>query len=191
MMTRPYRSVPAALVALTLVVSGCETYTPSLRHPHLATLTPSEAEMDCQQIDRAIDRADSVRWLIRDDGGHLESSSHRSARYAANVLIVPLSILLMHPGGYIGDEGHAVLDAADKRIRELLQLKRSRECAPRATTLYGLNDMVLLRELESVQAELDARLGDEEWLLKERTRLLDGLRVVPPPLEKSAVGGQK
>ena len=47
--------------------------------------------------------------------------------------------------------------------------------------LYGLNDMAMLRELDAVQRELDARLGDEEWLLKERTRLLDGLRVVPPP----------
>ena len=190
-MTRRRPCLAATTVlTMALVVSGCETYAPSMRHPHLSTPTAIEIEMDCRQLDRAIDRADSVRWLIRDDGGHLESSTHRSARYAANVIIVPLSVFVMQPA-YIGDEGHAVLDAADKRIRELLQLKRTRECPSRPTTLYGLNDMALLRELELVQAELDARIGDEEWLLKERTRLLDGLRVVPPPPEPAAAGGLK
>ncbi len=136
--------------------------------------------MECAQIDVAIDRADTVRWLIRDDRGTLESSSQRSARHAANVLIIPLSILLLHPG-YIPSPGHEVLDAADARIRELLQLKRAHGCSPRTTHIDGMNDIALLAELEALQAKLDAKTGEEDALFKERTRLLDGLRIVPAP----------
>ena len=152
----------------------------SMRHPTLAGLTEPERLMECAQIDVAIDRADTVRWLIRDDRGTLESSSQRSARHAANVFIVPLSILLLSPG-YIPSPGHEVLDAADARLRDLLKLKRSRGCSPRTTCIPGMNDIAVLAELESLQAKLDAKSGDEDALLKKRTRLLDGLRIVPPP----------
>ncbi len=107
--------------------------------------------MDCQQIDLSIDRADTVRWLIRDDGGTLETSSHRSARYTGNVFVIPISLLSYFPT-YIGDGGHAVLNAADGRIRELLQLKRDRGCPARATALPGMDELAVLAELETVQA---------------------------------------
>jgi hypothetical protein len=73
-----------------------------------------------------------------------------------------------------------LLDAADGRIRELLQQKRSRDCRPRATAMADMDDAALLRALESIQVKLDAG-GDEAALLYERTGLLDNLRVVPAP----------
>lgn len=83
--------------------------------------------------------------------------------------------------GFEPDRRGGVLSAADARIRELLQLKRARTCPPRATTLPGMNDIALLIELESVQAKLVSGSGDDVPLFQERTRLLDGLRIVPDP----------
>jgi len=164
-------------VAIGLVLAAC-SYQPSMQHPKLPALAPIDTTMDCRQIDVAIDRADTVRWLIRDDGGRLETSNHRAARYTANFILVPLSVLAMSPA-YMPDGGHAVLDAADGRIRELLQLKRDRGCPQRATALPEMDDLALLGELEAVKADFGAGRVDEEQMLKRCTRLLDGLRLVP------------
>jgi hypothetical protein len=166
-------------LALALTLASCVTYEPSIKHPTVAPPGSAEQKMDCAQIDVALDRADTVRWVIRSDGGELETSSDRAARYAANVVLaVPLSILLSRPG-YFPDGGHAVLNAVDGRILAMLQLKRSRGCPPRATALPGKDDLTLLGELEPVQAMIDAGKGDEGVLFEQRTRLLDGLRLMP------------
>jgi len=167
------------MLAAAALLAGC-SYQPSLRHPKLPALVPIETTMDCRQIDHAIDRADTVRWVIRDDGGQLETSGERAARYTGNFLLVPLTMLGGVPVA-MADGGHAVLNAADGRIRQLLQLKRDHGCPPRATTLPGTDDLALLRELDALQQQLDAGQGDEAVLFKARTRLLDGLRVVPAP----------
>jgi hypothetical protein len=151
-----------------------------LGKPTLTPLTAVEKTMDCPQIHLAIDRADTVRWMIRDDGGKLETSGDRAARYAGNVVLVPLSVLLTvglksFSPLVIGDGGNALLNAADGRIIELLQLKRARRCEPRATSLPGMDDLALLVQLESVQAGT----ASESVLFAERTKLLDALRVVP------------
>jgi hypothetical protein len=160
-----------------LALAAC-SYQPSMQHPKLPALVPIDTTMACPQIDVAIDRADTVRWLIRDDGGRLETSSHRAARYTGNFILIPLSVLGGSPT-MMADGGHAVLDAADGRIRELLQLKRDRGCPPRATALPELDDLALLGALEATQADFGAGRVDEEQMLKQRTKLLDGLRLVP------------
>jgi hypothetical protein len=167
-----------------LALTAC-SYQPSMQHPTLPALVPIDTTMDCRQIDVAIDRADTVRWLIRDDGGNLETSGHRAARYTGNFVLVPLSVL---GGGFpimMTDGGHAVLNAADGRIRELLQLKREHACPPRATAVPERNDLALLDELEAVQADFGAGRVDEEQMLTRRTKLLDNLRLIPPPGGKS------
>jgi hypothetical protein len=168
----------SATLAAALSLAAC-SYQQSLRHPKLPPLVPIDLTMDCRQIDLTLDRADTVRWLIRDDGGKLETSGHRAARYAGNAIVIPISLISYFPT-YIPDGGHTVLNAADGRIRELLQLKRDRGCPPRATALPGLDDLALLVELEGVQAQLDGDRGKESELLERRTTLLDGLRVVSP-----------
>jgi len=165
-----------AVLSIGLLLGAC-TYQQSLQHPKLPPLVPIDRTMNCRQIDLAIDRADTVRWLIRDDGGSLETSGHKAARYAGNAVLTPII------GGplpmYIGDGGNTVLSAADERIRELLLLKRDRSCSPRATTLQGMDDLTLLVELEAVQVQFDAGRGEQSELFRQRTKLLDGLRVVP------------
>lgn len=175
-----HRAWISATAAVALALAACADR--PLRNPTLTPLTASEKTMDCPQIHLAIDRADTVRWLIRDSGGRLETGNARVARYAVNVIVIPLSVLVMHPIlGFADDGGHAVLNAADGRIRELLQVKHAHGCPPRATGLPGMDDLALRSELESVQAGIDAGRGEESELFKERTRLLDGLRLMPVP----------
>ena len=176
-MMRPSRAAFATAPGLALTVCS---YQPSMRHPKLPALVPIDTTMGCPQIDLAIDRADTVRWLIRDDGATLETSAHRSARYTANFLLVPVSVLAMNPM-YLPDSGHAVLNAADERIRGLLQLKREHACPPRATAVPERDDLALLGELEAVQADFGAGRIEEEQLLTQRTKLLDNLRLVQLP----------
>lgn len=167
------------LLTASTLVCAC-AYQPTIQHPELPALAPIESTMDCPQIDLAIDRADTVRWVIRDDGGKLETDGEQAARYASNVVLFSLSFFAGVPT-LIGDSGHKVLDAADVRIKGLLQLKRERNCAPRATALQGIDDRALLLEFDAAQAQLDAGSGEESRLFDERTRLLDGLRVLPSP----------
>jgi hypothetical protein len=166
--------------ALGLALTAC-SYQPSMQHPTLPALVPIDTTMDCRQIDLAIDRADTVRWLIRDDGGSLETSSHRAARYTGNFVLVPLSVIGGGLPVMMTDGGHTVLNAADGRIRELLQLKREHACPPRATAVPELDDLALLGEIEAVQADFGAGRVDEEQMLTRRTKLLDNLRLIQPP----------
>jgi hypothetical protein len=162
-------------LAVALSLAACVAYAPSITHPTLAPPGSAEQTMDCARLDIALDRTDTVRWVIRDDGGTLETSSNRAAGY---VLAVPLSLLVRSPV-FFGGGGHAVLNAADGRILQLLQVKRSRGCPARATALPGKNDLTLLGELESIQGRIDAGKADEALLLEERTSLLDHLRLMP------------
>jgi hypothetical protein len=171
-------------VIVVLLLTGACTYHQSLRHPKLPQLAPIETSMDCPEIDLAIDRADTVRWVIRDDGGNLETTGQKAARYAGNVVVVPLSLLSYFPT-YIDDGGHAVLHAADARIQELLLLKRERGCPPRTTAMPGVDDATVLTQLEVVQAALESGGGNQAHLFDEQTRLLDGLRIVPPAVSQS------
>lgn len=178
-MKRASRASFAAALGLSL--TAC-SYQPSMQHPKLSALAPIDTTMDCRQTDVAIDRADTVRWLIRDDGAKLETDAHRSVRYTANALLITASLLSLNPNPpYLQDGGHAVLNAADERIRGLLQLKREHDCPARPTALPELDDLALLGELEALQSDFGAGRIEEEQMLTRRTRLLDNLRLVQSP----------
>lgn len=144
-----------------------------MSHP----VRPQEAALDCGQLDLAILKTDTVRWVIRDDGATLETSAERGSRYAANVLVIPLSIPF--GGGYIRDHGSAVLDAADHRILGLLRLKREHGCPPRDTAETGMTDLRMLEVLEPLMPEANDL---DRQALDRRTALLDKLRApIPAP----------
>lgn len=170
------RGSSIAVLAGTML-AGCG-YNPSVMHPKLAEPKAADITLSCEQIDLAIDRADTVRWVIRDDGGELESDKERAARYSANVVVVPLSLLAMFPFA-IPDGGHGVLDAADQRMLALLELKRDRRCPARPTTFPGKDEFALAADIEALQARIAGTEGRSKPLLAEKTRLLDGLRVLP------------
>jgi hypothetical protein len=145
---------------------------PTINHPVSHAVQSKEALLDCEQLTLAILKADTVRWVIRDDEGKLETGGERASRYAANVLVIPLSIALRQPFA-IGDQGTAVLDAADRRIVGLLRLKRDRSCQPKETAQPGMTDLQMLQALEPLLpdgGELDRQALDR------RTNLLDKLR---------------
>jgi len=167
---------PTAILA-GVALTGC-SYNPSVVHPTMAEPTAADIALSCSQIDQAIDRADTVRWVIRDDGGELESDNERAARYSANVIVVPLSLLGMFPVA-IPDGGHGVLDAADQRLLALLELKRDRRCPARPTTFPGKDELAVMADVEALQTRMAGEEGRSKPLLAERTRLLDGLRVLP------------
>jgi hypothetical protein len=161
-----------------LAASGCASggYRPTIEYPKAALKKPADSSYDCAQLDAAILRVDTVRWVIRDDGGRLETTGHRVARYAGNVLIFPLT-----SGGYLTDGGHAALDAADHRILELLRLKRTRGCPARPTAEADMTDLQMLDVLEPL---MPADGSPDRKALDRRTALLDHLRGdLPPPAE--------
>jgi len=171
-------AVPGIIAGALLLVS-C-SYQQSVIHPRMAAPTAADIALSCGQLDLAIDRADTVRWVIRDDGGELETSGEKAGRYAANAIIVPIS-LLTYTGNYIKDGGHAVLNAVDQRLLKLLELKRDRHCPARETSVAGSDDRALADELEAVQVRIENGDGNQAEQFEARTRLLDGLRVVPLP----------
>ena len=157
---------------------GC-AYRPMIQHPAEA-VRPEYASYDCSQLDAAILKIDTVRWVIRDDGGELETSGHKAARYAGNFLMVPLSWGLGSPG-YLDDGGHAVLNAADYRILELLRLKRALGCPAAATAEPGMTDLQMLEVLEPL---MSATESPDRQTYDRRTALLDRLRTpLPTPAE--------
>jgi hypothetical protein len=170
-------AVAAFAGALSLAACG---YQQSVLHPRMPLPSLAESEVSCPQLDRAIDRADTVRWVIRDDGGELESEDEKAGRYTANVLIVAVTLAAGMPD-YLRDGGHGVLDAVDVRLIALLLIKRERECRARPTAIPGLDDYAMANELQALQSRIEGEEGRAKPLLDERTRLLDGLRVMPPP----------
>lgn len=161
------------IMLASLAVAAC-AYQPTIEHPMSHPVMPGDAALDCEQLDLAILRTDTVRWVIRDDGGSLETSKERGSRYAANVIVIPLSLAV--GGGYIRDHGSAVLDAADRRILGLLRLKRERGCPARDTAEPAMTDLQMLAVLEPLMPED----GDpDRAALDRRTALLDKLRALP------------
>jgi hypothetical protein len=159
---------------------GC-AYRPMIQQPAEA-VRPEYSSYDCSQLDAAILKIDTVRWVIRDDGGELETSGHKAARYAGNFLMIPLSLGAGGPV-YLNDGGHAVLNAADHRILQLLRLKRARGCPAAATAEPGLSDLQMLEVLEPLMAATES---PDRQTYDRRTALLDRLRTpLPVPPESS------
>lgn len=188
-MERRRTAVAAVFGALACTGLAACSYQPTIRHP---TLSGAEQEMirDCASLDTAILKADTVRWVIRDDGGELLTAAAREARIAANVaLMVATTIatwdLLLVPslGGIDDRSGHAVLDAADLRIVDLLRIKKQQACADRPTSRPGISDLQMLELLEPL---VDTARVPDRAALDERTALLDELR---EPVPASAAPG--
>lgn len=99
--------------------------------------------------------------------------------------MVPLSWGLGSPG-YLDDGGHAVLNAADYRILELLRLKRALGCPAAATAEPGMTDLQMLEVLEPL---MSATESPDRQTYDRRTALLDRLRApLPVPPESSLPG---
>lgn len=166
-----------SIVVACLATCGCVAYDPTIQHVMEPTVKPEDATYDCRQLEAAILRVDTVRWVIRDDGGTLESSGHQAARLASN-------LFLILGGGYVDDGGHAVLNAVDQRIAYLLRLKRDHGCPASATSEPGMTDLQMLEALDPL---LPPAKNLDRQALDKRTSLLDHLRApLPEPPESGS-----
>jgi hypothetical protein len=166
----------SSIVVACLATCGCAAYHPTIQPVKAQTVKPEDATYDCSQLEAAILRVDTVRWVIRDDGGTLETSGHQAARFAGN-------LFLILGGGIMGDDGNAVLNAADQRICYLLRLKRDQGCPASATSEPGMTDLQMLEVLGRLMPP--NRTADRHTL-DQRTLLLDHLRApLPAPSASS------
>ena len=163
----------AAATACAVLLAAC-SYQPTIRHPSLAPAGPREAGLDCAGLDRAILKADTVRWVIRDDGARLLTDGEHAAVIAGNVAVLVLTTLAMAPTAP-GDFGETKLAAADERVMSLLRLKREHGCPAAPTSDPERTDLALLARLEAIDAGLRTKSVDQRTALDEQTRLLDGL----------------
>lgn len=171
------------LLSVLGAAAGCSHH-PTITYPDLPEVGAREAALDCPGIELSIARTDTVRWVMREDGAHLLTSSDILGRL---VLGVASSGILTPP-----EEGHYALDDVDRRLRDLLALKRDKGCAASRTAHPGMSDLQLLERLSELM-DRKVEAGSERQRLHERTRLLDGLRAVDQVVNQSrrseAIGG--
>jgi len=179
-----WRSAGRGVAVVGFVCAGtlaaCHHH-PTIAYPKAVEAGPTEAAFDCPRLDDAILKADAVRWVIRQDGARLLSPDEQDARVAGDVALIAASVLacfLCPPVAVFGDEGHAVLDRADRRVLSLLKIKADKGCPAQPTSLTGMNDLQLYAAASALVAE-EARKDpatDVAATRVERMRLLDGLR---------------
>lgn len=161
------------LLPMLLAVTGCSHHA-TITYPRLPEVGEREAALDCAGIDRSIARTDTVRWVMREDGAHLLTGPEIFGRRTVEAAGIFSPPFILVPVVY---EGHFALNDIERRLRDLLALKRDKSCGPSLTAHPGMTDLQLLDRLTELMDSAD-KSGSERRRLDERTRLLDGLRAV-------------
>ena len=185
MNARARRCVAIATVGFICAWScnACQ-HRPTIAYPKSVEAGPTEAAFDCPRLDDAILKADAVRWVMRQDGARLLSPDEKDARVAGDVALIAASLLtcfLCPSMPVLGDDGHALVDGADRRLLSLLKLKADKACPAVPTAIPSMDDLQLYAAVSTLVAE-EARKDPGSNLRQiraERLRLLDGLRPAP------------
>jgi hypothetical protein len=168
-----------AAVCWSVLLTAC-THHPTIAYPKLTEAGTIESGFDCVRLDDAILKTEAVRWVMRQDGARLISPEERVGRFTTDVAtsVASCFFTLCISPVYLGEEGHAMLDSADKRLLSLLQLKQSHACAARNTALAGMTDLQMYDTVAKLVAQESAKVPNPPVgeLRAERMRLLDGLR---------------
>jgi hypothetical protein len=172
-------TLPAALL-IAGHLAACQ-HQPTISYPKLPAAGQVEAGFDCARLDDAILKTEAVRWVMREDGARLLSPGERFARTTADVatsVAASVACLFCFSPVWLGEEGHAALDGADRRLLSLLKLKQDKQCAERPTALAGVSDLQMhdAVALLLVQESQNQPRPDVGALRAERMRLLDKLR---------------
>jgi hypothetical protein len=172
-----FRWAAAAVVLVSFI--AC-THRQTITYPKLTEAGTIESGFDCARLDDAILKTEAVRWVMRQDGARLISPEERAGRVTTDVLATAAACVFTWciAPVYLGEEGHAMLDSADKRLLSLLQLKQSHSCPPRNTAVANMSDLQMYDTVAKLVVDESAKMpaspvGD---LRAERMRLLDGLR---------------
>ena len=173
----------ATLAGIALVaghLAACQHH-PTIEYPKLTEAGSVEAEFDCAKLDDAILKSEAVRWVMREDGARLLSPGERAARtttdIATTVAAFTACTFCFWPVT-LGEEGHTILDRADRRLMSLLKLKHVKDCPASPTSVAGMSDLQMYDEVARLVAQetQESPPPDVGALRAERTRLLDKLR---------------
>ena len=161
-------------------LAACQHH-PTIKYPKLPLAGPVEAGFDCAMLDDAILKSEAVRWVMRQDGARLLSPEQRAGRVTtdlATTVAAGLACLFCFSPVTLGDEGHTVLNIADRRLVSLLELKQDKHCTALPTAMAGMTDLQMYDAVTELLAREERKdpgtdVGD---LRAERTQLLDKLR---------------
>ncbi len=174
------RAAPMLALLIAGLLAACQHH-PTILYPKLPLAGSVEAEFDCGKLDDAILKTEAVRWVMREDGARLLSPEERAGRVTTDVattIAATFACLFCFSPVSLGDEGHTVLNIADRRLVSLLKLKYDKECASNPTAMAGMTDMRMYEAVTALLAREEKKdpgtdVGD---LRAERTQLLDKLR---------------
>lgn len=174
------RSATAKVVLLIgVMLSACQHH-PTIKYPRLLVAGTVEAGFDCEKLDDAVLKTEAVRWVIRQDGARLISPEERAARTATDVATtaVTFACFFCFLPVVLGDEGHSILNIADRRLMSLLKLKDDKRCTALPTAMAGMTDIQMYDTVAGLLAREERKDPgtDVGELRAERTRLLDKLR---------------
>ncbi len=175
------RSATAKLVLLSAALLAACQHHPTIKYPKLPVAGTVEAEFDCENLDDAVLKTEAVRWVMRQDGARLISPEERAARTATDVattIAATFACIFCFSPVYLGDEGHTVLNIADRRLVSLLKLKDDKRCTALPTAMAGITDIQMYGTVTELLAREERKDPgtDVGELRAERTRLLDKLR---------------
>lgn len=162
------------------LLAACQHH-PTIAYPKLPLAGPVEAGFDCAKLDDAILKSEAVRWVMREDGARLLSPEERATRTTTDVatsVAATFACLFCFWPVTLGDEGHTVLNIADRRLVSLLELKQDKQCSALPTAMAGMTDLQMYETVAGLlsQEERKDPGTDVGELRAERTRLLDKLR---------------
>ncbi len=174
------RAAPVLALLIAGLLPACQHH-PTISYPKLPLAGPIEAQFDCGAIDDAILKTEAVRWVMREDGARLLSPEERAGRVTTDVattIAATFACLFCFSPLSLGDEGHSILNIADRRLVSLLELKHDKECPANPTSMADMTDMRMYEAVADLLAREEKKdagtdIGD---LRSERTRLLDKLR---------------
>lgn len=169
---------------------------PQIRYPLLPAPGSKEKALDCATLTDLIEKADAIRWSIRDSGVAGPTGQGHDALVAVGILA---AVALVATGGVIpagpdlSSPAYA-LTRADARIQKLLALKADKGCPASGTQRPGVSDLDVLASLKALDQSYQARAIKEKEYLRGRTELLDALRdpasLQPPTLVNSVSPAQ-
>jgi hypothetical protein len=165
---------------------------PQIKYPLLPAPGSKEKALDCAALTDLIEKADAIRWSIRDSGVQGPTGKGHDALVAVDILAAMAMLATgVPPFAPIPANSPAyALSKADARIQQLLAIKADKTCPPNNTGRPGVSDLDLLASLKALErGNRDGKIKQKE-LLATRTTLLDTLRdpasLQPPASAKSA-----
>jgi len=165
-------------IACLSAALACCAATPKNPYPMLPAPGKLEQNLDCAGLEDQIEKADAIRWSIRESGVNMPATSGQDALVAVAWIAQVASFAGGPPviGGNPGNKPVYSLTRADARIEKLLAMKRDRSCPANSTGAAGVTDLDALARLENLARSYSAKQLKEKEFLQERTTVFDSLR---------------